>query len=284
MNPYASEEASRLRLTPKPKKDESEGIDHPLIEGKKMDITRQEMRNFTKAMGDDKFKSMMSEYVDEISDPKHRPELDQYLRELEQRGEMPPGTKLIQPNAGFCIKTTARKMVSDIKKTFFDQKTFVNVCFHDEVDKPVREMRTNPDGKSGTSWQLPYRVSKGKPDQDSKKTFCMTYDVVFHSEVASYLIYPEFKKFVADTAIDGVNRVLAENKEKISNDYKIMKHVICKGEKPQLMTIKSKGANELIDNMDLSKVETKLQKDIMKQRKETQAKEAAQNELQKNVE
>jgi hypothetical protein len=34
-------------------------------------------------MGDDKFKEMMSEYVDEISNPKHRPELDQYLRELE---------------------------------------------------------------------------------------------------------------------------------------------------------------------------------------------------------
>ena len=46
-------------------------------------------------MGDDKFKEMMSEYVDEISNPKHRPELDQYLRELESRGEMPAGTKLI---------------------------------------------------------------------------------------------------------------------------------------------------------------------------------------------
>jgi hypothetical protein len=46
-------------------------------------------------MGDDKFKSMMNDYVDEISDPKHRPELDQYLRELEERGELPPGTKLI---------------------------------------------------------------------------------------------------------------------------------------------------------------------------------------------
>ena len=112
----------------------------------------------------------------------------------------------------------------------------------------------------------------------------MTYDVVFHSEVGNYLVYPEFKKFVADTAIDGVNRVLTENKEKISNDYKIMKHVICKGEKPQLMTVKSRGTNELIDNMDLSKVETKLQKDIMKQRKETQSKSAAENEQKKTQE
>ena len=88
-------------------------------------------------MGDDKFKEMMSEYVDEISNPKNRPELDQYLRELESRGEMPVGTKLIQPLAGFCIKSTAKKLQSDTKKTFFDQKTFVNVCFHEEVDKPI---------------------------------------------------------------------------------------------------------------------------------------------------
>jgi dynein assembly factor 2 len=56
---------------------------------------------------------MMGEYVDEISDPKHRPEQDQYLRELEERGELPAGVKLIAPNPGFCIKTTAKKMVSD---------------------------------------------------------------------------------------------------------------------------------------------------------------------------
>jgi hypothetical protein len=51
MNPYASEESSRMRLTPKPKEEEV-GIDHPLMEGKKMNITRQELKNFTKAMED----------------------------------------------------------------------------------------------------------------------------------------------------------------------------------------------------------------------------------------
>ena len=40
-----------MRLTPKPKEEEV-GIDHPLMEGKKMNITRQELKNFTKAMED----------------------------------------------------------------------------------------------------------------------------------------------------------------------------------------------------------------------------------------
>ena len=109
MNPYASEGSSRMRLTPKPKEEEA-GIEHPLYEGKKMNITKQELRNFTKAMESEKFKELMGDYVDEISDPKHRPEQDQYLRELEERGEMPAGTKLIAPVAGFCIKSTAKKL------------------------------------------------------------------------------------------------------------------------------------------------------------------------------
>lgn len=78
----------------------------------------------------------MNDYVNEISDPKHRPEHDQYLREMEERGEMPVGTKLIQPETGFCIKTSAKKMISDSKKQFFDQKTFVNVAWHETIDKP----------------------------------------------------------------------------------------------------------------------------------------------------
>lgn len=48
MNPYASDDYSRVRLNPKPKDDGK--IDHPLFEGKKMDITQQELKTFTKAM------------------------------------------------------------------------------------------------------------------------------------------------------------------------------------------------------------------------------------------
>lgn len=68
------------------------------------------------------------------------------MRELEERGELPAGVKLIAPNPGFCIKTSAKKMVSDQKKVFFEQKTFINVAFHESVDKPIREERTGPNG------------------------------------------------------------------------------------------------------------------------------------------
>ena len=131
-----------------------------------MDISRKELNEFTKAMEHTEFHDLMGDYVDEISDPKHRPEHDQYLREMMERGELPVGTELIQPDSGFCIKSFAKKMISDHKKTFFDQKTFVNVCWHELIEKPQRQEVTQPDGKKGTTWSLPYRVSKGKHDRD----------------------------------------------------------------------------------------------------------------------
>jgi len=99
-------------------------------------------------------------------------------------------------------------MTSEISKTFFDQKCFINVCFHDNVEKPEQETITGPDGKPGTNWKLPYRVSKLRYDQDTRKGLCSTYDVVFNNDVIKFLVHPEFKKFVADTAIDGIHNVL----------------------------------------------------------------------------
>lgn len=127
MNPYASEDFNRfaVKSNPKPQPAEnsqpgSEQIDHPLFEGKKMDMSKQELKNFTRAMEKEEFKDILNDYVKEISDPKNQAEYEQYLRQLEDAGDLPVGTKLIKPLACFCIKTTAKKLVSDINKQFFD--------------------------------------------------------------------------------------------------------------------------------------------------------------------
>jgi hypothetical protein len=44
-------------------------IDHPLFEGKKIDMSRSELKNFTNAMGEPEFRSILNDYVKEISDP-----------------------------------------------------------------------------------------------------------------------------------------------------------------------------------------------------------------------
>jgi len=38
-------------------------------------------------------------------------------------------------------------------------------------------------GKKGYSFSMPYWVSKGWHDWDSKNVYCMTYDVIFHPDV-----------------------------------------------------------------------------------------------------
>jgi hypothetical protein len=95
VNPYASEDFNRIRVNPRNRDLEDKSIPHPLMEGKKMDITQNELKAFTKAMEQDEFKTLLNDYVGEISDPTHRPELDQYLNEMEERGEVPPGVELI---------------------------------------------------------------------------------------------------------------------------------------------------------------------------------------------
>lgn len=284
VNPYASEDFNRIRVNPRDRaNEESKGIENPLIPGQKLDMTYKELNTFTKAMKDDEFKKLMSNYVDEISDPKHRPELDQYLDELVERGELPPGAALIQPLAGFCIKTSAKRLTNDKQKKFFEQKCFINVCWHETLEKPRQQTETRPDGTKGQAWSLPYRVSKGKPDQDAKGELCMTYDAVFHPDVANFCQFnTEFKKFCADTAIDGVNKVIAENREKMSTDYKILKHIQCKGERPNKMMVKTAKTqeNELLANMDLSKQETKLQKEINEKQAQYREEETKKKELE----
>ena len=120
-NPYASEDFNRIQTkatkdfeTQKREREEQKGqMDHPLMEGKKIDMSHNELKTFTKAMGQKDFRGMLNDYVDEISDPKHKPEMQQYLRQMEDQGDLPPGTELIQPKAGFCIKTTLKKMISE---------------------------------------------------------------------------------------------------------------------------------------------------------------------------
>jgi len=95
VNPYAAEDFNRIRVNPRDRTKEDNRIDNPLMEGKKLDMSKQELSAFTKAMGQEEFKGMLNDYMGEISDPKHRPELDQYLDELAERGEVPPGCIMI---------------------------------------------------------------------------------------------------------------------------------------------------------------------------------------------
>jgi len=50
MNPYASEDFSRIKVKGTPKEERDQRVDHPLMEGKKLEMNEKELRTFTKAM------------------------------------------------------------------------------------------------------------------------------------------------------------------------------------------------------------------------------------------
>lgn len=244
---------------------ETDESDFTFIKDRDLNMSKPELKGLVKAMESEEFKSIMGEYMNDISDPKNKQEMEDYLKQCEENGELPPNTKLIRPTAGFCLKTTSSKLINRKEKKYFEQKTFINVTSHEIMDPPKKVERVQ-NGKRGFSFELPYRVSKGRPDQDTKGTICTTYDVVFHPEVISMaMLYKnEFLKFVCDTAVEGVSKVLTQENEKLSKDYKVLNKLRCKGGQPASITIKVQSDNPIIDSMDPSKHETKLQKEIMK--------------------
>jgi dynein assembly factor 2 len=196
-------------------------------EGDKM--TRDELRNLLKAMGKEGFDEIMEEYMKEISDPNNVKETNEYLRNAEQTKDLPSNVKLAQPGKGFCLKSEKYS----IKRPAARQKVYVNICSYDGVGKPFE----NP--PSSNMWSLPHLINKGRNDQTNKGKLCTTYDVIFHSEAIKKANSSlAFKKFVCDSAVNGINNnLLKASEEKISNDYTIKSKYEYKGKEVAYMNV-----------------------------------------------
>eukprot|EP01017_Pseudomicrothorax_dubius_P049632 TRINITY_DN9254_c0_g1_i4.p1 TRINITY_DN9254_c0_g1~~TRINITY_DN9254_c0_g1_i4.p1 ORF type:complete len:141 (-),score=38.76 TRINITY_DN9254_c0_g1_i4:607-1029(-) len=129
-----------------------------------IEITQEEARRITEAMKDPKFREMLADYMDEISDPKNKEEYNLYLEQLENQQELPKGMRLVRPKAGFCIKT----MVAAEGKQNFETKLFINICSTEEAEEP-RSVEVKRNGVSGTNWSVPYILGQLRYDQDTSK-------------------------------------------------------------------------------------------------------------------
>lgn len=61
-------------------------------------LSLKEARQLETAFSDNKFRDLMSEYVAELSDPKHKEEQEAYMAQLESQKDLPPGKSLIWPS------------------------------------------------------------------------------------------------------------------------------------------------------------------------------------------
>jgi len=217
--------------------DDEEDIALKKLREQKDNMSEKEVRRLHECWEKPEFKQMFQEYAEEVSDPKHKAEQEAYLQQVEQeqraerdakngflngrspgsverlgdcvpgQPEGPSGSQLITPNRGFVVKTWKR---APGRKDFDRElgKVFINVCTHDEIDRPTSQVVTAPDGRKGESWSMPHLVSpKLKEEKDKSGHMATVIDLCFHTEVLQRTEAPHgmgerWKEMVAKTAIE----------------------------------------------------------------------------------
>ncbi|OQR96278.1 hypothetical protein ACHHYP_16284 [Achlya hypogyna] len=195
---------------------------------KKFDMSEEEQKSFVKAMKDPQFRSLLNDYMLEISDPANRAEQELYLRQLENENKVPSDKQLVIPKPGFVLKT---KLAG--------RKLFVNVCSSDKLQPPSSsKVAPSPATAAGTSWNLPYCVGPQRIEHDKG---VVTFDVCYHPQTLTQgRESAAFLKMLVNTALDGVDLALSNtnpNDGKVSRDYHILKGVYYKSGNPITMCI-----------------------------------------------
>uniref|UniRef100_A0A4W4EPQ1 Protein kintoun n=1 Tax=Electrophorus electricus TaxID=8005 RepID=A0A4W4EPQ1_ELEEL len=158
-----------------------------------LQLTTDEINRFSKALKDEKFREMLHEYAEEISNPENRKKYEEEITQLEQ--ERGNNVQFIHPKPHHVLKTSI-----DGK-----EKCFINICSNEMINKPTCNAGRSEDGRVGQQWSLPYSLSPGRPDRDVKGNKCMIYDVVFHPETLYIAVKnARFMKLVNSTATQGI--------------------------------------------------------------------------------
>ena len=225
-------------------------------------ITRKEARDLLNALDKPEFSGLMDDYLKEISDPNNIKETNKFLKESEEKKDLPANVRLAKPTPGFCIKSEKYS----IKHPSQRKKVFINIVSLDEVQPP--------ENNESNMWKLPYLLNKGRHDQDKKGKYCTTFDVVFNPksiELANENL--SFKKFVCDTAIEGINsQILVKEEEKISSDF-VVKKFNYKGLEVSYVNVHTLNKGEMDDRKEPSEFhKTEVMKEVEKLKAENKQK------------
>ena len=189
-------------------------------------MTSEEVNNLQEAFKKEEFRKMFTEYLNDMQDPKYRAEQEAYIKECEERNQLPEGVDLIHPEPGFVVKTR------DMKSK---EKYFINVCSHERIDKPSSQEVVSKDGKKGRNWTLPHSIGPKHMEKDKSGNLCSTYDVCFHPDSLTRCYLDErWKRFVAETSIGGVEKRAKKDMSsrieiKLNREHHILRNVRCLG-------------------------------------------------------
>ncbi|XP_028849688.1 protein kintoun [Denticeps clupeoides] len=179
-----------------------------------MNLSKDEISRLCSAMKDDTFRGLLRDYTEEISNPENRKKYEEEIKMLEQ--ERGVGVQFIHPTPYRVIKSSL-----DGKR-----KCFINICSNELIKAPECKVGQNENGKVGHHWSLPYSLTPGRPDVDSKGNQCMIYDVVFHPDTLQMASKNGlFMRLVDSTAVEGVQdafkvQVDIKNAKVLKSKYK----------------------------------------------------------------
>ena len=197
-------------------------------EEKDFEMTAEETQKFSKAFQEPEFRKMFREYVNELSDPKFREEQNAYLKDLEIRGELPKGKKLIHPRKGLVVKTRRAKSGT---------KVFVNIVESHDVDPPTATKKDD-----GNNWELPHMLGPLRLERDKKNDSATTFDCCFHPDaVARAKQQKPYLHMLVQAAFETVERAL-DSDDKLVREYHVLKGVDYKSGdhvKPLMVTEKA---------------------------------------------
>ncbi|XP_038142185.1 protein kintoun [Cyprinodon tularosa] len=177
---------------------------------KELNLSSEEMGRITNAFKDGKFREMLREYVQDMSDPENMRKYEEEIQQWEQeRGNT---VEFIQPSPFRVIR------ISNAAK----QKCFINICANDKIHTPQAKSAVSEDGRRGQCWSLPHSLQPGRTDRDTKGNTYVIYDVIFHPDTLHMASKNKaFMEMVYDAAIDGVQRAFKVHLDK--NKVKEMK-------------------------------------------------------------
>ncbi|CAL9686463.1 unnamed protein product [Knipowitschia caucasica] len=184
------------------------------IKPSELKLTEEEIGRFTKAFKDEKFRKMLRDYAEEISDPDNRKKYEEEIAILEkERGN---NVQFIHPTPFQCIRTSVNGK----------NKCYVNICANDKIGKPSCKLGQSQDGATGHHWSLPHSLHPERKELDPKGNKIFIYDVIFHPDTLHMATTNNrFMDMVTSVAIqsiqDGFNVSLDKNNTKnMTTKYK----------------------------------------------------------------
>jgi hypothetical protein len=172
-----------------------------------MILSGQERVSCAEAIRNPEFPAIFEEYLAEVSDLQNRKEQIEYLRELESKGELPSGKKLVWPEQWICLE--ARPLRQSCEMNFF-----VNIVLSDDESLRSGEEMDNDEN-------IPFYVAAPKYGKNEESR-CVDIDVLVSSRIVD-----KTKQHV-NSHVASLARIFIENlnstyfkTEKLSKDVKL---------------------------------------------------------------